>query len=93
MTKKFTRDDIGCYADSVFGHDHIRETLTDLLRETKQDDTVMQLIADLSGDMSDDAQEEEDDAIEIINDELCEDGVEFGLVDGDLVLLETDGWE
>ena len=90
----YTKEECGCYGDSYMGHNHVRQCLASILVEADQqgDDTVSRLLEELEGVMSDDAQEEQD-ALDIINDELCEDGVEFGFVDGDLMLYRTDGWE
>ncbi len=85
---------VGCYADGAFGCDHIRSRLSGLLshfRPLLDTKTVLEadaLRSELSGTMSDDAGEEYD-AIYLLNHHVC-DGVEFELLDGDLMLLPVE---
>ena len=85
--KKYTKADIGCYGDGTFGHEHIRDILADLLQEIGTEDSNS-LIAALQHEMSDDLCE--DDALDLINERLC-DGCFFCFENGDLLLVaETD---
>lgn len=79
--KTFTKNDIGCYADSGFGHDHVRSMLSMLVLDAGREDLAELLL----GDMSDDASEE-DEALDVLN-ELCSENVYFDFHDGDLMLF------
>lgn len=90
--KKYTVKDVGCFGDSSFGHQHVRNCLATLLQhllrpcgaEVDGKDVVEQCIQALQGEMSDDASEEYE-AIEMLND-VAVDGVHFEFCDGDLLL-------
>lgn len=95
----FHTHDTGCFADGSFGHDHVRATLANLLElmfrhHPRGGDGVhwgdaAPLVAELRGEMSDDASEEYD-AINMLNTLCCASGVYFTLEDGDLVLTESE---
>lgn len=84
----YSRNDQGCFGDGAHGHQHIRLVLADLLADAG---APLDYIKPLENEMSDDASEE-DDALEWLNDNVC-DGVAFGFADGDLLLLSHAGWE
>lgn len=87
----YTKADIGCYADGVHGHAHIRTALHQLVNEHAEllfsEDFGGEVLEALEGDMSDDAWEETV-ALDALN-ELCSDDVAFELVDGDLMLVKV----
>lgn len=92
MTGRFTKEDLGCWADGALGHDHVRSVLADLLEQSARRYTsehawaMRQTASSLRQPMGDDASDE-GEALTYLNDD-CEDGVHFELVDGDLVLME-----
>lgn len=90
---RYEIDDVGCYADGVFGHEHVRTKLGLLLHDAyhrrPQWKYLVTVRDALFGPMSDDAQEEHD-ALSALN-SRCDHGVRFELVDGDLMLVRTDG--
>ena len=80
---KYTKDDLGCYADGSLGHTHIREVLAEMV-----EDYYPSLAQELRATPSDDF-EEEDTAIELLNDKaVANEYILFAMVDGDLVLIE-----
>lgn len=81
---KFTKVSVGCYADSSFGHERVRTRLMELCCDIEREDLAHALV----GEMSDDAQEEQD-AIDALN-AHCSDDVHFEFVDGDLMLVCPD---
>lgn len=70
----------GCYAESAQGHQHVRNTLADLLDCLQ---SWSPLIPELRKEMSDDASEE-DEALTVLN--LHCDGCFWELLDGELML-------
>lgn len=96
-THKFGLADIGCFGDGAAGHDHIRRKLrTALLTAHKSMRCSIELNAQIGdvaesllGEMPDDAWDEQD-ALDILNCEACEDGVLFVLEGGDLLLTTMD---
>lgn len=85
---RYTRASVGCYADGVLGHSHVRAQLADLVwRLTSSDDGIAEgpLVPSLLGPMPDDAWDELE-ALDILND-ACEPGVHWEMVDGNLMLL------
>lgn len=83
---KFRRTDVGTFADSTFGHEHIRSRLHGLIKSVAEGFNAESdsIIDSLEGPMPADAWDE-DAAIELLN-EYCEPGVFFELSEGDLVL-------
>ena len=91
---KYTKNDVGCYADGYLGHDYARKVLIDLLHEINDPDAIekaQELIALVSGDMSDDV-DEETAALDLINTELCDRTCYFDFEDGELHLFEMTDW-
>lgn len=94
-TPAFGREDVGCYADSLFGHAHLREMLALLLFNNLENfaptdrGSAKRVLLELQLDEPSDDLSEERDAVDLLN-ELVEPGVLFEFVDGDLVLLETE---
>lgn len=82
MNKDYFKEDIGCYADGTFGHNHVREILAGLIQGYNLD-----LAEELRKPMSDDASEE-NEALDIL-DNHC-DGVSFILENGDLMLIGSE---
>lgn len=91
----FTIHGIGCFADGVYGHQHCREKLAELLDQvdagricTEEETQLAEDISNsLRGSMPDDCWDEEA-AIEILNKET--DGrCHFEFVDGDLLLVPS----
>lgn len=78
----YGKSDVGCWADGSYGHSHVRAKLADMMDSFGR----TRLSALLEGEMSDDGNEEQE-AIDWLNDNACEEGVYFGMVDGDLMLL------
>jgi len=96
----FTAQDFGCFGDGAFGHQHVRESLANLLVQMFRhsprggdgpywDNTVSPLVEELRGDMSDDASEEYD-AIDLLNERCCSWECVFDFIDGDLMLSQTE---
>lgn len=97
----FLTTDTGCYADGAAGHGHVRSVMASLLENLYRhhprggdglhwSSDIKPLVAELRGEMSDDASEE-DDAIEWLN-KACLDGTRFVMSNGDLLLVDED-WE
>lgn len=88
---KLGSSDVGCLVDSTFGHDHVRAVLAALLRDAFPDEpgSIREICEELDGPMSFDAAEEFY-ALEILNDECCEDGFSVDFMDGDLVIHESE---
>jgi len=88
---RYTKTDVGCYADGAHGHEYCRNRLASLLQAAKDALPSLalstDLIASLQGDMSDDASEEYG-ALAILNG-LCDHDVYFDFVNGDLLLVEV----
>jgi hypothetical protein len=80
----FTDNDAGCHADGTFGHQHVRDTLGDLLVDAS-DKLDGDLLVSLQGTMPDDAWDE-DEALEALQ-SVTDEGLTWELHDGDLVLL------
>lgn len=95
---------VGCYADGAAGHVHVRSRIANLLedlwdtwmevhRELPPDCeaayTLEQCIADLRGEMSDDAYEEEA-AQQWLNDYCCPEGACWEFYNGDFGLYEEE---
>lgn len=87
---RFNAGDVGCYTDGALGHEHVREVLLSMYQASGGVDA--EIIAALSGDMSDDAWEETA-ALDHVNDHACVPGVRFDLFGGDLMLLTDSEWE
>lgn len=97
----FTSTDIGCYADGVFGHQHIRDRLADILvhmfrHSPRGGDgpywaTASKLVDELRGEMSDDAQEEYD-ALDMLNEYSVSWECYFEIGDGDLRLVPSEDY-
>lgn len=77
--KRFKGAGVGCWGDGTFGHKHVRERLSILVREADGE-----LADSLLGDMPDDAWDE-DAALDILNEQTAVDFV-WEFVDGDLML-------
>lgn len=90
---RYEIEDVGCYADGGFGHQHVRIRLGLLLHNVycvrPQWKYLVTVRDALFAEMSDDAQEE-NDALSALN-ARCDPGVRFELVDGDLMLVRTNG--
>lgn len=86
MKAIWTKKDIGCYADGANGRDHIRYILTELLEQTPATSETIQVIEELEGNISEDVFEEIE-AVEILNDYCL--GCCFEMIDGDLILMES----
>lgn len=97
----FGLQDVGCYAEGCFGHDHARARLADLLQATypaehpETPEDVAEVLAALQGgEMSDDAWEEQA-AIDLLN-ERCSRRVYFAFEEGELRCVDAaqddDGW-
>lgn len=91
----YTCKNVGCYGDGGFGHAHVRSRLAALCNEAAasashpgDQQTLTELAAKLAGEMSDDASEEYD-ALEMLNDTVCDGAVHFEFCDGDLLLVRT----
>ncbi len=95
----FLISDVGCYADGALGHQHVRDKMADLLERLYRhhprggnglywESDIKALVAELRGEMSDDASEEYE-AIEWLNRE-CYDDTRFELIEGNLVLVGDD---
>lgn len=79
----FTSNDIGCFADGTYGHDHVRERMAVLLEKL----APSVIVEDLREPMSDDCCEE-DAAMDALN-ALCSEDVFFTLDGGDLLLVSA----
>lgn len=77
--KPYTKSDAGCYADSTYGHNHVREALADMVEECG----ASELAERLRRGMSDDASEEYE-ALDLLN-TYCLDCY-FDFDNGDLML-------
>jgi hypothetical protein len=86
MTDLLRTYPVGLYADSTFGHDHIREALAGLVEEFGGDQN---LADDLRGRWSDDLSEE-DEALDFLNG--LSDERTFAMAEGDLLLLGPEAW-
>ena len=89
---EYNRMDLGCHGDGTFGHDHIRYRLAELVDAVDGfigNEAAMELIASLQGEMPDDAWDE-DEALELLN-SVTEDGAQWILDGGDLLLVEEHG--
>ena len=84
----FTIEDIGCWGDASFGHQHCREKLAEILGSFGNESTE-DIRKSLLEPMPDDAWDESD-ALDWINENLCEDGVQFVFCYGDLLLVGED---
>lgn len=84
----YTLDDVGCYADGVHGHRHIRLTLADMVEVATQRSAEGRKVASaLRKEMSDDAWEE-DEALGLLN-ERCTQEVYFVFENDDLLLVSA----
>lgn len=83
--RRFTLDDVGCWADSSHGIAHVRAVLADLVASYCK---APDLVRALNGECSDDASEEYE-AIDLLNEHACADDVYFEFADGDLVLFHS----
>ena len=75
----FDDSDIGCYADSTFGHGHVRRKLAELV-EGIDPMLAKELRVSPSDDMG-----EETDALDILNDRTQQ-TCRWEIIDGDLML-------
>lgn len=82
---KFTKNDIGCYADGAHGSRHIRQKLIDLLKHCIHPATE-EVIEALKKQPSDDMWEELE-AMEYLDD-ICDEDVTFVMYNGDLMLVD-----
>lgn len=85
--KLFGKQDVGCYADSSFGHDHIRDVLADYMDQLREPKLATELRSEPSDDMS-----EEDDAIDILNENTTK-GCSWGMYEGSLCLSADQDWQ
>lgn len=88
--------DAGCYGDGTFGHQHTRERCADMINSVArylghpgERTTGQELVAELLGEMSDDASEEYD-ACEWLNEHAPREGHSWDWQEGDFGLWPTD---
>ncbi len=81
----FTVSDVGCWADGALGHDHVRETLADLIDKIGG---YPDLVEELRGKPSE-IFSEETDALDILT-ENSEEWLHWHILEGDLMLIEED---
>jgi hypothetical protein len=88
----FGLEDIGCFADGAFGHQHCRNTLANLVDYIDQRRLVSRefetLSRSLRGEMPEDAWDEYE-ALDLLN-EHCDPRVAFAFEWGDLILGEVE---
>ncbi len=80
------KEQAGCHGDGSLGHQHTREACAARLREFVPESPERDaLIAELRGEMSDDASEE-DDAVDMLNEACGYRSIAWGWQDGDFGL-------
>jgi hypothetical protein len=84
---KYGTNDLGCWADGTRGLYHVRSVLANLIEDSfpiRQ----RRLITELRYNAPSDGAFEEFQALTLLNN-LCENGIEFVFIDGDLVLARN----
>jgi hypothetical protein len=83
-------NDLGCYADGANGSDHASRKLADLIHEF---DGSEELRKALLQDDDEFQPEVQDEAIEWLNDNVCDYPAQFIFSGGDLLLVNIETWE
>ena len=90
----FSLKDVGCYADGCTGHQHVRNTLAQLVEDTaprRDAREIEPLVQSLRADVWPDDMSDENDAIEYLH-KFTDARCVWELVDGELFLNKSD-WE
>lgn len=89
MEIKLCLGDIGCFADGAHGTAHVRRVVQSLLQRFDGDAKLIAALNDEQGPKGLDwTDEDEDNAIEWMNEHACEVNVMLEMDGGDLLLVE-----
>ena len=84
---EYNEDDLGCWVDACFGHEHLRERLANMLEAAGGPE---KLVVELRAEDESDDFGDVDDAVAWLNENAVVGNVVFTLDAGDLILTEDE---